>query len=267
MLFRLFVLTFCVVLCSCNSVLDSTYLPDFYEDNLQQMGIDKVASNQDMFYINHVIARERSYLDYSVKGKSYAEILAMGKDMARNGMKVKSEFPKVEMPSNLNVVIKNEGSGYHENKKVLKFSANFQNTGSKDLALLDATFLVFGPFQDHIATTAYEINTKIKKGKQQKLFFLVDAKTMRENILFGRDFGLGRLFMDDIIVEADIQLGGASVTTKNLNNFNRLKAKEEYMVADKEFSYPRELTKGEWYEKDANGKATVLKPGLRHYPQ
>lgn len=267
MLFRLFVLAFSVVLCSCNSVLDSTYLPDFYEDNLKQMGIDKVASNQDMFYINHVIVRERSYLDYSVKGKSYAQILAMGKDMAANGMKVKSEFPAVKMPENLQVKIKNEGSGYHENKKVLKFSASFQNTGTKDIALLDATFLVYGPFKDHIATVAYEINTRIKKNKQQKLFFMVDAKTMRENILFGRDFSMARLFMDDIIIEADIQLGGASVSTRNVNNFNSLIAKEEYMVADKEFSYPRELKKGEWYEKDANGKATVLKPGLRHYPQ
>lgn len=247
--------------------MDSTYLPDFYEENLKQMGIENVASNQDMFYINHVIVRERTYLDYSVKGKSYAEILAMGKDMATNGMKVQSEFPEVQMPDNLKVDIKNEGSGYHENKKVLKFSATFQNTGSKDLALLDASFLVFGPFKDHIATTAYEINTKIKKGKKQKLFFMVDAKTMRENILFGREFSLGRLFMDDIIIEADIQLGGATVSTRNVNNFDRLNAKEEYMVADKEFSYPRELTKGEWYTKDANGKATVLKPGLRHYPQ
>lgn len=265
--FRLYIVAFCFILCSCNSVLDSTYLPEFYEDNLQQMGIDKVASNQDMFYINHVIVRERSYLDYSVKGKSYAEILAMGKEMATNGMKVQSEFPEVKMPGNLKVTINNEGSGYHEKKKVLKFSATFQNTSTKDLALLDATFLVYGPFKDHIATVAYEINTKIKKGKKQKLFFLVDAKTIRENILFGRDFSMGRLFMDDIIIEADIQLGGASVTTKNVNNFDRLNAKEEYMVADKEFSYPRELKKGEWYEKDANGKATVLKPGLRHYPQ
>ena len=231
------------------------------------MGIDQVASNQDMFYINHVIVRERSYLDYSVKGKTYAQLLAMGKDMAANGMKVQSEFPEVKLPDNLKANIKNEGPGYHENKKVLKFSVDFQNTSTKDLALLDATFLVYGPFKDHIATVAYEINTKIKKGKKQKLFFLVDAKTIRENILFGRDFSMGRLFMDDIILEADIQLGGASVTNKNVSNFDTFNAKGEYIIADKEFSYPRELTKGEWYEKDANGKATVLKPGLRHYPQ
>ena len=43
--------------------------------------------------------------------------------------------------------------------------------------------------------------------------------------------------------------------------------KEEYMIADFEFNYPQELKGTEWYEKDANGKATVLKPGLRHYPQ
>ncbi len=247
--------------------MDSTYLPDFYEDNLKQMGIDNAASNQDMFYINHVIVRERSYLDYSVIGKTYADILTMGKEMASNGMKVKSVFPEVKMPDNVKVSIKNEGSGYHENKKVLKFSAIFQNTGDKDIALLDATFLVYGPFKDHIATVAYEINTKIKKGKKQKLFFMADAKTIRENILFGRDFSMARLFMDDILIEADIQLGGVSVTEKNINNFDRLNVKEEYMVADKEFSYPRELVKGEWYVKDANGKATVLKPGLRHYPQ
>jgi len=247
--------------------LDSTYHPEFYEQNLQQMGIEKVVSNQEMFYINHVVVRERRYLDYSLKGKTYAQLLEMGKGFASNGMKVKSKFPDVEIPKDLKLTIKNEGSSYHENKKVMKFSAIFGNTGKKDIALRDATFLVYGPFKDHIATVAFEINTKIKRGKQQKLFFLVDAKTMRENILFGRDFSMGRLFMDDIIVEADIQLGGATVTTSNVGNYNKLNIKEEYLLADKEFSYPRELKGTEWYDKDANGKATVLRPGLRHYPQ
>ena len=267
MYFRIFVLAACALFCSCNSALDSTYHPDFYEQNLQQMGLEKIVSNQEMFYINHVVVRERSYLDYTLTGKSYTDILAMGKNMAANGMKVKSQFPAVQLPKDLKVTIKNEGSGYHENKKVLKFSVLFGNTGKKDLALKDATFLVYGPFQDHIATVAYEINTKIKKGDKQKLFFLVDAKTMRENILFGRDFSMSRLFMDDIIIEAAIELGGASITTSNTNNFDKLNTKEEYMVADKEFSYPRELKGTAWYEKDANGKATVLKPGLKHYPQ
>ena len=182
-------------------------------------------------------------------------------------MSASSTFPKVAMPENLKVDIKNEGSGYYDNKQKLKFTATFTNTGSKDLALLDATFLVYGPFKDHISTAAYQINTKIKAGDSQKLFFLVDAITMRKNLLFGRNFSMSRLFMDDIIIQASIDLGGAAVTTKNVNQFNTLKVKEEYMEADFEFSYPNELKGTAWYTKDANGKAQELHPGLRYYPQ
>jgi len=255
------------IFCSCHSAIDRPFIAERYDQDLHQLGLEELVSNQEMFLINHVVLRERPYLDYDLKGKTYAEILAMGKDMSTNGMKIKSEFPAVEMPSNLSVKISNEGAGYNDQKKVLKFSAVFQNTGNKDLALQDASFLIYGPFQDHITTAAYEINTKIKKGESQTLFFLVDAKNMRENMLYGRPFSMGRLFMDDIIIQADIQLGSATVTSRNVNNYDKLNAKSEYMVADKEFSYPRELTKDEWYEKDANGKATVLRPGLRHYPQ
>ena len=254
-------------LCSCHSALDRTYISDRYELDLKQLGIEELVSAQEMFLINHTVLRERRYLDYLLTGKTYGDILALAKDMESNGMDVASVFPKVEMPDNLNVDIKNEGSGYHDSKQKLKFTATFTNTGSKDLALLDATFLIYGPFKDHISTTAYQINTKIKAGDSQKLFFLVDAKAMRKNLLFGRDFSMGRLFMDDIIIQSSIELGGAAVTTKNVNQFNTLTVKEEYMESDFEFSYPKELKGTEWYAKDANGKATELHPGLRYYPQ
>jgi len=217
--------------------------------------------------INHVVVRERDYLDYSLEGMKYGDILALAKDMSTNGMPIKSTFPDVKPTENLKVDISNDGSGYYEQKQKLKFSASFTNTGRKDIALLDATFLVYGPFQDHIATVAFEINTKIKAGDSQKLFFLADAKVIRENLLFGRAFSLARLFMDDILVQSDIQLGGTGVSTSNVNNFDKLKIKDQYMEPDKEFSYPRELKGTDWYEKDANGKAKVFKPGLRYYPQ
>jgi len=73
--------------------------------------------------------------------------------------------------------------------------------------------------------------------------------------------------MDDIIIQASIDLGGATVTTKNVNQYNTLQVKEQYMEADMEFSYPKELKDTDWYTKDANGKATELHPGLRYYPQ
>jgi len=267
MLSRIIFLGIVFLLCSCHSAIDRPFIAERYEEDLSQLGLEQLVSGQEMFLINHTVLRERSYLDYELKGKTFADILAIGKDMAANGMKVKSEFPPVDLPTNLSVKISNEGAGYYEQKKVLKFSAIFQNTGDKDLALRDASFLVYGPFQDHITTAAFQINTKIRRGESQTLFFLVDAKNMRENMLYGRSFSMGKLFLDDVITQADIQLGGATVTTDNINNYNSLDIKSEYLPADKEFSYPRELTKGEWYEKDANGKAIVLKPGLRHYPQ
>ena len=73
--------------------------------------------------------------------------------------------------------------------------------------------------------------------------------------------------MDDIIIQASIDLGGATVTTKNVNQYNTLQVKEQYMEADMEFSYPKELKDTDWYTKDANGKSTELHPGLRYYPQ
>jgi len=267
MFYRNLLLGICFIFCSCQSALDRPFIADRYEQDLMQLGIEELVSAQEMFLINHVIVRERDYLDYQLKGKNFGDILAMAKDMSANGMTIKSSFPEVELSKDLQVKITNEGTGYHEQKKVLKFAAEFQNSGVKDLALQDASFLVYGPFQDHITTAAYQINTKIKAGKSQKLFFLVDAKNMRENMLFGRAFSVRKLFMDDIIIEADIQLGGLTVTKKNVNNYDKLKIKDQYMMADKEFSYPRELKGTEWYEKDANGKATLLKPGLRHYPQ
>jgi len=253
--------------CSCHSALDRTYIADRYELDLKQLGIEELVSAQEMFLINHVVLRERDYLDYELAGMPYSDILALGKDLQANGMSVSSTFPEVKMPKNLKVDIKNEGAGYYDNKQKLKFSATFTNTGSKDLALLDATFLVYGPFKDHIATTAYQINTKVKAGDKQKLFFLVDATTMRKNLLFGRNFSMGRLFMDDIIIQASIDLGGATVSTKNVNQFNTLDVKEQYVEPDYEFNYPKELKGTDWYTKDANGKATELHPGLRYYPQ
>ena len=265
--FRPFIILSLFIFSSCHSALDRTFIADRYALDLKQLGIEELVSAQEMFLINHVVVRERDYLDYSLKGMKYGDILAMAKDMSANGMAVKSSFPEVKPSENLKVDISNDGSGYYDQKQKLKFSATFTNTGKKDMALLDATFLVYGPFQDHIATVAFEINTKIKAGDSQKLFFLADAKVIRENLLFGRAFSLSRLFMDDILVQADIQLGGTGVTTNNVNNFDKLKIKDQYMEADKEFSYPRELKGTEWYEKDAKRKASVFKPGLRYYPQ
>lgn len=198
-----------------HSILDKQFYADYYEADYTQFITDPEVSNDEAFLINYTIMRQREYFGYDLVEKTYSEILELGKQFEKNGMKVNQTYDDKEVIKNFSTKITNQEISYMEKKnsstrksKHLKFSCLLENTSSENQAVNTITFIIKGPFGQHLVTSAYEINCKLLPGEKQTLHFIVNAKKMRSSLFFEKPHKVKRTLIDDLIRKSKIEVGG-----------------------------------------------------------
>jgi len=201
-----------------HSILDKQFYEDYYEADYVQFIQDSEVSNDDAFLINYTIMRQRDYFGYDLKEKTYGDLLDLGKEFAKNGIKVNQSYDDRDVLKSIKPKITNQEIAYIEKAsnakrkaKYLKFSCLLENISNQDQAINTITFIVNGPFGQHLMTAGYEINCKLVPGEKQTLKFIVNAKQLRNNLFFEKPHKLRRTLIDDIIRKAQIEVGGISI--------------------------------------------------------
>lgn len=201
-----------------HSILDKQFYADYYEADYTQFITDPEVSNDEAFLINYTIMRQREYFGYDLKEKTYGELLALGKEFEKNGIKVNQTYDGKDVFKTIKPKITFQEISYIEKAnnakrkaKYLKFSCLFENISAQNQAINTITFVVNGPFGQHLMTAGYEINCKLVPGEKQTLHFIVNAKQMRNNLFFEKPHKLRRTLIDDIIRKAKIEITGISI--------------------------------------------------------
>jgi|GEM_PF-2872530 len=252
------------------SVLDKPFNPILYKTEFVQFFQDKNISNKDAFLINYAIIRQRDYLGYEIEGKTYGEILEMAKAYHQNGMPINETYDEVDVQDDVEVTISNIKSTFLRKSetstakvKNLKFKATYKNVSDQDVALNLATFIINGPFKQHLMTAGYETNCKILAGETMVINYVVNSKKIRNNLFYGKTSKIKRLMIDDIIDNMDIQLGGLKID-KNTKFYEECFI-EDLVVEPFRLSNYNEMYPGKNFNaKMTNGVQTVHR-GPRFY--
>jgi len=124
------------------------------------------------------------------------------------------------------------------------------------VALNTATFIIKGPFQQHIMTAGYETNCKILAGESMAINYVVSAKKMKTNLFHGKTSKIKRLMIDDIIENVSIEVGGLTLD-KNTKFYEECFI-EEMVVEPFQLSNYREMyPKKNFNAKMVDGVQTV----------
>ncbi len=200
-----------------HSILDKQFYADYYEADYAQFITDAEVSNDEAFLINYTIMRQREYFGYDLEEKTYGELLELGKGFEKSGIKVNQTYDDKELLKTIKPKITKQSIAYitKENKKTrkakhLKFSCLLENVSDKEQAINTITFIINGPFGQHLVTAGYEVNCKLVPGEKQTLKFIVDAKKLRTSLFFEKTHKIRRTLIDDIIRKAKIEVGGIS---------------------------------------------------------
>lgn len=255
---------FSTFLMSCEtSVLDKPFNPILYKTEFTQFFSDENISNHDAFLINYSIIRQRDYLGYQVEGKTYGEILQMAKGFNQLGIPVKETYDGAETQDILEVKISHIKSTFLNKSKTstakvknLKFKVSYKNVSDKDVALNLATFIINGPFKQHLMTAGYETNCKIVAGETMVVNYVVNSKKIRDNLFYGKTNKIRRLMIDDIIDNTEIKIGGL-ILDKSTKHYEECFI-EDLVVEPFQLSNYKEMYPGKKFNaKIVNGVQTV----------
>jgi len=230
------------------SILDKPFYADYYDADFQQFIKDPMISNEDAFTITYTIIRQRDYFGYTTDKKTYGEILTMGREFKEKGIQVKEIYQEAEPQEVLDIKIEDPFIVVIPKKnrptrkvKHIKYRAKFTNTSSKDIALNYITFIVKGPFQQHIITAGFEVNCRIARNSIQTMDFVINGKDIRNNLRFGNKNGVKRMMMDDVFRRLDVQVGGLSYENSNRffdNCYRGDNVIEPFVTSDYKKMYP-----------------------------
>lgn len=268
-------LSLAILAASCSlftSTLDKPFNKQTYRLYLERMLNKEEITQEEMFLINYAVVRQRDYYNYQIEGKTYREILAMARDFQQNGLPVKSSFTWNGQRDFLKATaLEAEGAGYIREKekssilyKVLDFYATLQNTTSEDIALLNVTFLIFGPFKDHLATVGYEINCLLPAGLDQRFNFVADGLNIRNNALFNGDPELSNLIVDQLFSYVEVRIGGYTLTTRT-RHFKQCILNQARFEPKESLDYAEAFTSTSWIERGPDGNAVELHLGNAHF--
>lgn len=260
----LFLLFFAAFLGSCDhSVLDKPFYADYYEGDFPQLVQEKKLTHDDVFLINYTITRQRDYFGYDLETKPYGEILKMAQEFKEKGMGVEQVFDKVETQEFLKAKTTEPDIAYIEKEgnskrkvKYVKFSCLYENISDKDVALNYTTFIVNGPFKQHIATVGYETNCKIPAKSKQMIHYIVNGKDIRNSLRFGRANKVKRMMMDDVMVNVDFKIGGIIVDDKDASLYDGCFMSGSVIEPFKVSNYKKMFPEGIKPE-TVNGKPTI----------
>lgn len=256
--------------CQFQTVLDDTFSQATYPRDYVKLQDLESISMEDLFYINYAIVRQRDYYNYQIEGKTYREILEMAKTFRQNGLPVEEQYHRNGQQDILILKPESEGMGMIRKgessrlKKVLNFSCSFENTTNRDVVIASVTFLLKGPFKDHLSTVGYELNCIVNKGQKIDILFFADASNITRNLLFNRPFKAPYTWIDEILYDMTVEVGGATVEleTAHFKDCMHYSARIEPHQA---MVYKDALEGTEWQLRDANGQVTALKLGNSHF--
>lgn len=256
--------------CQFNTVLDDTFdLTTYERDYVKLQGVDGV-NLYDLFLLNYAILRQRDYYNYQIEGKTYGEILEMARSFQKIGMPVKETYNRNGEQDLLILDPAAEGMGMVRKgkssrlKKVLNFSCSFENPTDQDLVIASATFLLKGPFNDHLSTVSYELNCIVNQGQKIDILFVADATNITRNLLYNRPFKAPYIDIDNLLNNMEVEVGGATVEQQTAN-FEDCMHYNARIEPHKAMDYQEAFAEKEWLEKDANGHVSALKLGDTHF--
>jgi hypothetical protein len=253
---------FLLVSCSSSS-LDETFNPNLYNGYYQKILKNKEASISDLFLMNYAVLRQRDYYDYTVEDKTYSEIIAQAKMFSQQGLPVEYVYETPTAPTGISLDIGVEGSSTIRPKlngsrliRVARFSVGFENTTDQDIALLNASFIVKGPFQDYITTAGYEVNCKVEAGETLRIGFFIDARVIRDNIVYGQHYEVDQIDMETLLAGLTIELGGLSIN-KSTTYFDRCIDTEARREPFRTISFAEDLEERDWIQRE-DGNTRLL---------
>ena len=257
--------------CQFKSVLDKTFDLKLYTHHFTQMQDLKDITRDDLFLINYTIVRQRDYYNYQIEGKTYREILEMGKSFRANGLPVKEQYNRNGEQEALKLKADAEGIGMirkGENssrlKKVLNFNCTFENTNDKDVVIASASFILKGPFNDHLSTVGYELNCIVNEGQKIEILFVADATNITKNLLHKRPFKAPYIGIDDILNNMEVEIGGATVEFQTAD-FEDCMHYSTRIAPHIALDYQKDLEDKDWQIKDSSGQVTTLNLGETHF--
>lgn len=213
-----FTTVFLFTACS-SSTLDEPFEERFHEGYYKKMAAEKELAPLDLFLLNYSIVQQRDYYNYEVEGKTYREILEQAKSFNANGLPVKVGYDKSRTVENLAIKVRNDGFGTMRPNpktsrlvKVFRFNATYVNEGETDLALLNTSFIITGPFGEYISTAGYEVNCLLPAGERVEIPFLMEARTIRNNVLYDINYEIDRVDLDNLIYNLDVVASGYTAT-------------------------------------------------------
>ena len=253
------------VACGPTSTLDKTLAWQRVKLDYSKILNEKEISDQELFLMNYAIIRQRDYHNYEVEGKSFREILALAKEFKARGFPVKEVLEEGPVTEGLKVSIENDGPGLlrigegSRLKKVFKFNASFTNVTNKDIAITGSTFLIKGPFKDHLLTAAYETNCQIQAGTERVIGFLVSARDLHSNVLFNNPKPeWDHVGMDNLIYELEVEIGGIQTDNKYARYFSNCNLDGTRFEPFETIKFREQLKGSDWKVVGADGNVNEL---------
>lgn len=268
----LFSLSLLIMLPACqfNTVLDDTFnLSTYQRDYVKLQSLEDITLD-DLHILNYTIVRQRDYYNYQIEGKTYRELLEMAQSFRASGLPVKEQYKRNGEQDILLLQAQSEGMGMIRKgetsrlKKVLNFRCSFENTTSRDVVIAAATFLLKGPFKDHLTTVGYELNCIVNKGQKIDILFFANATNITRNLLYNRPFKAPFIGIDDLLNNMEVEVGGATVELQTAN-FKDCMHYSARIAPHKELVYEDAFEGTDWQVKDANGQVTALHLGNTHF--
>jgi len=248
-----------------SSTLDQAFEARFHDGYYQKLFQEKEVSPKELFLINYGVIRQRDYYNYAVEGKTYREILEQSKQFAGQGLPVKMEYADYKKVEGLSITTENDGSstmrpqeGSSRLVKVFRFNATYENTSDKDMALLSSTFLIKGPYQEHIATVGYEVNCLLEAGAKVPMGFLVEAKAIRDNVLYASNYETKQVDLETLLYNLEVEAVGQEVSSETAY-FNDCIRSEARRTPFKVIDYEKDMKQEDWIVMDDSGKIISLK--------
>ncbi|MEL6719746.1 MAG: hypothetical protein AAFO82_07285 [Bacteroidota bacterium] len=260
----LVIITLLFAACS-SSTLDKPFEARFHDAYYQKLFQEKEVSPNELFLINYSVLRQRDYYNYEVEGKTYRELLNQAKQLSEQGLPIKTEYADFEKVEGLSITVENDGSstmrpeeGSSRLVKVFRFNATYENTSDKDMALLSSTFLIKGPFQEHITTVGYEINCLLEAGAKVPMGFLVEAVAIRNNVLYDQNYEAKQVDVETLLYNLTIEAVGQEVTYKTAY-FNDCIRSEARRTPFRVIDYEKDMKQEDFIVMDEAGNVVSLK--------
>ncbi len=259
--------------CNSASILDKKFQYQFYENlDYEKLLRAEDVSDADLFLINYAVLRQRDYLNYTIEGKSYREILELANSFQQNGFPANISLTDNATKSEIVQSVQVEGVGFARkqanSKRIVKtfsFKSTYTNPTSKDIVVLNSSFLVKGPFQDHLTTINYEINCVIPANSKVEVDCVVPGKVIQKNILFEGNPHIRRIGIDALLAQLEVVPSGLSAQSeiKYFKDcfFNAASIEPHRSMQYADFAEDNPS----WKSKDADGKYS-LNLGNMHIP-